>query len=767
MSLIPYAEVRRRSRPRVIAIAVAALALVAGLLGSTALTASAASTLLSQGQPTTASSVENASFPPSNATDGNTTTRWSSAFSDPQWLEVDLGGSASITQVVLQWEAAYGKAFQIQTSPDGTTWTPIFSTTTGTGGTQTLNVTGTGRYVRMYGTVRGTAYGYSLFEFQVFGTLSGGGGCGTANVALNHPATASSLENATFPASNAVDGNLSTRWSSAFSDPQWLEVDLGSTQSICKVTLNWEAAYGKAFQIQTSNDNATWTPIFSTTTGTGGTQTLSVSGSGRYIRMYGTVRGTVYGYSLFEFQVFAGTTGNIVTVTNPGTQNSVTGTAVSKQITATDSASGQTLTFTATGLPAGLSISSSGLITGTPTTAATSTTVVTATDGTGASGSASFSWVVTNPGANIVTVTNPGTQNSVVGTAVSTQITATDSASGQTLTFTATGLPAGLSISSSGLITGTPTTAATSTTTVTATDTTAAHGATTFTWVVSTSSGSGAPPPAFWGDVSAIPAATHVLEVAIVNQTNGQYPDSQVFWSFNGQTASIAQQRYIDMPANSAGRMYFYLGTPNSQYFDFIEFTVGAASINVDTTRVDRFGLKLALLLHGHDGSNQEVGENYATFQESRASTFTRFQNSVPTQFKELATDQAPFGIPSPGNDPAFQTGGANANYMTSYAASVGDTSDSTAQIFGCGGTLAGNPALCAGLNRHVAQLPASEQSNPANFYLAAPANYYAQFWHQNAINAKQYGFPYDDYAGQSSDISVGNPQYMVVAVGW
>ena len=177
-----------------------------------------------------------------------------------------------------------------------------------------------------------------------------------------------------------------------------------------------------------------------------------------------------------------------------------------------------------------------------------------------------------------------------------------------------------------------------------------------------------------------------------MNQTNGQYPDSQVYWSFNGQTESIAQQPYIDMPANSAGRMYFYLGTPNGPYYDFIEFTVGASSINVDTTRVDRFGLKLALLLHGHDGSNQEVGENYATFQESRAATFARFENFVPTQFKELATDDAPYGIPSPGNDPAFQTGGAYANYFTSYAAAVGDTSDSTAQIFGCGGTLAGNP---------------------------------------------------------------------------
>jgi hypothetical protein len=133
--------------------------------------------------------------------------------------------------------------------------------------------------------------------------------CGTTDIALNHTATASSLENASFPASNAVDGNLNTRWSSQFSDPQWLEVDLGATQNICQVTLNWETAYGKAFQIQTSNDNSTWTTIYSTTTGTGGTQTLSVTGSGRYIRMYGTVRGTQWGYSLWEFQVFATTTG--------------------------------------------------------------------------------------------------------------------------------------------------------------------------------------------------------------------------------------------------------------------------------------------------------------------------------------------------------------------------------------------------------------------------------------------------------------------------
>ena len=98
--------------------------------------------------------------------------------------------------------------------------------------------------------------------------------------------------------------------------------------------------------------------------------------------------------------------------------------------------------------------------------------------------------IVTNPGGNTVTVTNPGNQTGTVGTAVSLQIHATDSASGQTLTYSATGLPAGLSINSStGLISGTPTTAGTSSVTVTATDTTNASGSASFTWTINSSGG--------------------------------------------------------------------------------------------------------------------------------------------------------------------------------------------------------------------------------------------------------------------------------------
>jgi len=186
-----------------------------------------------------------------------------------------------------------------------------------------------------------------------------------------------------------------------------------------------------------------------------------------------------------------GSTGNTVTVGSQPAQTWTVGTAASLQMSATDSAAGQSFTWSATGLPAGLSInSSSGLISGTPTSAGSGTATVTATDTTNASGSTTVSWTVRSPTGNTVTVNNPGSQSSTVGTAVSLQLSATDSAAGQSFTWTATGLPAGLSInSSSGLISGTPTTAATSSVTVTATDTTGASGSASFSWTVAPAGG--------------------------------------------------------------------------------------------------------------------------------------------------------------------------------------------------------------------------------------------------------------------------------------
>src|ERR1700753_2384621 len=120
-------------RPRLVVVMLSIAVLVAAYLSAVTLVAHAADTLLSQGKPATASSVENAGTPAADAVDGNTGTRWSSAFSDPQWLEVDLGQTSTISQVVIQWETASAKAYQIQTSNDGTNWNQIYSTTTGPG----------------------------------------------------------------------------------------------------------------------------------------------------------------------------------------------------------------------------------------------------------------------------------------------------------------------------------------------------------------------------------------------------------------------------------------------------------------------------------------------------------------------------------------------------------------------------------------------------------------------------------------------------------
>ncbi|WP_394436599.1 discoidin domain-containing protein [Streptomyces sp. SGAir0957] len=302
-----------RHRSMGIALATAAALLTIPAQAVTAAPAAAADTPLSQGKTATASSTENGGTLAAAAVDGDLGTRWSSAATDSQWLQVDLGSSASIGKVVLNWEAAYAKDYKIQVSDNGSTWSDLKSVTGSDGGTDTLDVSGSGRYVRMQGVSRATTYGYSLWEFQVFG--AGGSTppadtCSSANAAQGRTATASSTENGGTPASAAFDGNTGTRWSSAASDPQWVQVDLGSSQSICKVDLNWEAAYAKAFKIQASTDGQSWTTLKDVTNATGGTTSYDVSGTGRYLRIYGTTRATAYGYSLWEVAVHTGSGGS-------------------------------------------------------------------------------------------------------------------------------------------------------------------------------------------------------------------------------------------------------------------------------------------------------------------------------------------------------------------------------------------------------------------------------------------------------------------------
>jgi beta-glucanase (GH16 family) len=305
----------------VVSLGAGLVGLLAAYLVATIAHADAAEVVVSQGKPVTASSVEWAGTPASAAVDGNTGTRWSSAFAATQWIQVDLGTATSISRIDLNWEAAYAKAFSVQLSTDGTTYTQAYSTATGTGGLQSIPVSGTARYVKLNLTQRALEiYGYSLWEFQVFagGTTpttapTTAPTTGTAVLlSYNKPARASTEQNDAncnpCTADKAFDNDPATRWATSSTngwvDPGWIYVDLGATAQISQVVLQWETAYSKAYQIQMSADGVNWTRIYSTTTGDGLKDTINATGIGRFVRMYGTARATAYGYSLWEFNVY-------------------------------------------------------------------------------------------------------------------------------------------------------------------------------------------------------------------------------------------------------------------------------------------------------------------------------------------------------------------------------------------------------------------------------------------------------------------------------
>jgi CxxC motif-containing protein (DUF1111 family) len=176
----------------------------------------------------------------------------------------------------------------------------------------------------------------------------------TADVALTAvSAVASGVERNDLGAANAIDNNLSTRWSSAFNDQQWIYLDFGATATYSRVEINWENAHATDYQIQTSDDAVTWTTILTVSGSKGGTEDLTVSGSGRYLRMNGITRSTPYGYSIFEMHAWGSmgaSTGTTGTTTSSGSgTSSGTGTSTSGTGTSTSGSSTGTTTGASTG----------------------------------------------------------------------------------------------------------------------------------------------------------------------------------------------------------------------------------------------------------------------------------------------------------------------------------------------------------------------------------------------------------------------------------
>ncbi|HEX4728151.1 MAG TPA: discoidin domain-containing protein, partial [Jatrophihabitans sp.] len=183
------------------------------------------------------------------------------------------------------------------------------------------------------------------------------GSCGTTNAALGAAATASST-GGSMTAGKAIDNKTSTRWASLASDPQWLQLDFGSRPNVCQVSLNW-AAYASAFSVQISDDATRWTTLTTTGASSNTVQTLSVFGTGRYLRMYGTARGvSSTGYSLKEFQVFTQPS-QPPAFTSASTATFVVGQASSFTVT-TSGIPTVTLIAESGSLPAGLSFTDNG-----------------------------------------------------------------------------------------------------------------------------------------------------------------------------------------------------------------------------------------------------------------------------------------------------------------------------------------------------------------------------------------------------------------------
>lgn len=128
-----------------------------------------------------------------------------------------------------------------------------------------------------------------------------------AGLCVGKPVTASSSltkDGIRYPAANACDGRADTRWSSAFSDPQWLAVDLGAVQRISRVELIWEAAFARVYSIEVSLDGKQWKEVSLSKEGRGGTERIGFAPiEARWVRMSGKQRSTPYGYSLWEMRV--------------------------------------------------------------------------------------------------------------------------------------------------------------------------------------------------------------------------------------------------------------------------------------------------------------------------------------------------------------------------------------------------------------------------------------------------------------------------------
>ncbi|MFJ9713808.1 discoidin domain-containing protein [Streptomyces sp. NPDC101234] len=114
----------------------------------------------------------------------------------------------------------------------------------------------TARHVRVLCRTRATGWGASMWSLAVLDSSAP-----DTDLALHRTATASSFDDSSRGPGNATDGDPGTRWSSAYQDDQWIEVDLGSEVPFDRVVITWETAYARTYTVQVSDDGSDWTDV--------------------------------------------------------------------------------------------------------------------------------------------------------------------------------------------------------------------------------------------------------------------------------------------------------------------------------------------------------------------------------------------------------------------------------------------------------------------------------------------------------------------------
>jgi hypothetical protein len=246
------------------------------------------------------------------AIDGNTSTRWSSNQGMPQWLQLDMGKVVFVGELDIDWQTAYATSFDVLASNDGTNFGKILSGGATQPGWQYLaGLNVTARYLRIQAT-GATSYGnVSIVETVVQGDANSAcsateASCGQSVKLVASSATASSTQFSYTPASAGIDQNYGTRWSSGFTDNEWLAIDLGGSARVDSLRIFWENAFASQYAIQTGTSiTGPWTTAATMTDTKSGPQVVAaVNTTTRFLRVLGIKRATQYGYSLYEVEVY-------------------------------------------------------------------------------------------------------------------------------------------------------------------------------------------------------------------------------------------------------------------------------------------------------------------------------------------------------------------------------------------------------------------------------------------------------------------------------